>query len=273
MRSAVLALALGAVLFMLVLVLWSDRFIFLPARGGDWGAAGRAPYPIEGVTLTTADGVRLFSWHLHVERPRCTVIYFHGNAGNLVDRLPQIVSLGRIGADVLIVGYRGYGRSEGSPSEEGVYRDAEAAYRYLLGERGVPPARLVIFGESLGSGPAIELASREPCAGLVLQSAFTSVRDMAALAIPFLPVHWFIRTRFDNLAKISRIGAPKLFIATRTDEVVPSVQTRRLYEASSEPRAWIEFAGCGHNDLYALHEREWSRAIADFIARVAGHED
>src|SRR2546422_980615 len=119
MRGAVLALGLSAVLFMMAMVLFGDRFIFFPTRAGDWEAAARAPYPVEEVTFATSDGVRLFSWYLHVDRPRCTVLYFHGNAGNLSDRLAQIVSLGRLGADVLIVGYRGYGKSQGSPSEEG----------------------------------------------------------------------------------------------------------------------------------------------------------
>jgi hypothetical protein len=149
-----------------------------------------------------------------------------------------------------------------------VYRDAEAAYRYLVEERHVSASRLVIFGESLGSGPAIELASHRPCAGIVLQSAFTSVGDMAAHAVPFVPLRWLIRTSFDNLAKLPSVQAPKLLIATRGDEVVPFAQTRRLYQASSEPRTWIEFTDCGHNSLFALHEPEWSRAIADFIARA-----
>jgi uncharacterized protein len=272
MRSAVLALGLPAVLFILALVLFGDRFIFFPTRTGDWAAAGRAPYPIEEVGFVTGDGIRLFSWYLRVEHPIGTVLYFHGNAGNLSDRLSQIISLGRIGADVLIVGYRGYGRSEGSPSEAGVYRDAEAAYRYLIEERHVFPSRLVIFGESLGSGPAIELAAHRPCAGIVLQSAFTSVGDMAAHAVPLVPVRWLVRTKFDNVAKLPSIRAPKLFIATRADEVVPFAQTRRLYDVSSEPRTWIEFDDCGHNTLFGLHEPEWSRAIADFIARVVGGE-
>jgi fermentation-respiration switch protein FrsA (DUF1100 family) len=263
-----LVLGLSAVLFLGARMRLTDRLIFLPARAGDWDAARRAPFPIEEVTFTTDDGVALVSWYLHAERPRATVLFFHGNAGNLTDRLPQIVSLGEIGADVLIVGYRGYGRSQGTPSEAGVYRDGEAAYRYLVEQRGVPATRLVIFGESLGSGPAIELASRHPCAGLVVQSGFTSIADMAARVLPLVPVRWLLATRFENLAKIPSVRAPKLFLATRDDEVVPFGQTRRLYEASSPPRSWVEFAGCGHNELYPLHTAECARAVGDFIATV-----
>ena len=270
LRSAGLVLSILVVSLGVIGVFFGDRLIFFPEARGDWEAARRSRHPIEEVTLKAPDGVALFSWHLRVPTPRCTVLFFHGNAGNITDRIDVLQTLGRIGADVFLLGYRGYGRSAGRPSERGFTLDAETAYRHLTETSGVPPSRLLLYGESLGGGPAIDLASKRPCAGLILQSPFTSIRDMAARVLPLFPIHWFLRSKFDNLRKIGSVAAPKLFFASRTDEVVAYEQTRRLYEASGGARRWVEFDGCGHNDLHARHEAEWAEAVSKFIDLCCG---
>jgi len=247
---------------------FGDKFVFYPEPADEEWEVNRRSTAAEEIELGAADGTRLVCWHVPAQNPRATVLFFHGNAGNLSHRTDILQALARIGTNVLIVGYRGYGKSGGSPSEAGFYQDADAAYAYLAEERGVAPTRLLVLGESLGGGPAIDLASRKPVAGLIVQSAFTSIADMASRAIPFFPAGWFLKTKFRNLEKMPRVEAPKLFLAARTDEVVPYEQTRRLFEAAVGPRKWVEFDGCGHNDLFWMNRAAWSEEIEAFLNRV-----
>lgn len=268
LRSIGLAVGISVVLLTGMGMFFGDRFIFFPSRANEEWDRHRHGTGAEEVTFTAADGVRLVSWYLHATHARATVLFFHGNAGNLSHRTDIIQTLARLDADVLIVGYHGYGKSAGEPSEAGLYLDADAAYAYLTKQRGVLPSRLVVFGESLGGGPAIDLASRKPCAGLIVQSAFTSIGDMVSHIIPFFPMGWLIRSKIDNLAKIPKVVVPKLFFATQTDEVVPYKQTRQLFDAASEPKTWVEFDGCGHNDLFWKKRHEWTEAIREFLDSV-----
>jgi len=245
-----------------------DRLIFYPDSGGDWTAPRRSNLPIEEIEFQSGDGVRLYSWYLRAEGAGPTVLFLQGNAGNITDRLDVLAALSEIGADAFFLGYRGYGRSEGTPSEKGLYLDARAAVRYLTQERGVAPNRLALMGESLGCALAIELASQERCGGVVLQSPFTSVRDMAARVLPLFPAHWFLKTKFDNLSKIASVSAPILFFAARHDEVVPFSQTRRLFEAAPGEPTWVEFDDGGHNDLFSRHRSEWKQVVSAFLERA-----
>jgi fermentation-respiration switch protein FrsA (DUF1100 family) len=196
---------------------------------------------------------------------KVTVLLAHGNAGNLSHRLDRTIFLqSRLGADVLLFDYRGYGRSEGRPDEEGTYRDARAAHRWLTEVRGVTPDRLVLFGESLGSAVALELALARPCRALVLESPFTSVPDMAAVVLPFLP-RSFVRTQYDNLGKIGRLRVPLLVLHGDGDEVVPFAQGRRLFEAAPEPKRFFSIPGAGHNDTYIVGGDAYWRTVADFV--------
>jgi fermentation-respiration switch protein FrsA (DUF1100 family) len=269
LRSLGLALGISVMLLTVMGMSFGDRFIFFPSRANEEWDRHRRMTGAEEVTFPAADGAQLVSWYLRATSARATVLFFHGNAGNLSHRTDILQTLAGLDADVFIVGYHGYGKSAGEPSEANLYLDADAAYAYLTEQRGVPPSRLVVFGESLGGGPAIDLALRKPCAGLVIQSSFTSIGDMASHTLPFFPTGWLIRSKFDNLAKIPQIGVPKLFFATRADEVVPYKQTRRLFEAAAEPKTWVEFDGCGHNDLFWKKHREWVAAVRQFLDDVA----
>jgi hypothetical protein len=250
----------------LFVVLFEDRFIYFPTRhpepAGAWETA-RLPFPCEDVWLTAADGVKIHGWHARGDGARWTLLYLHGNAGNIAGRAGMIQRMTRLPADVLAIDYRGYGRSEGAPSEAGLYADARAAYDWLVGERRVDPGRIVLYGESLGTAPAAELAAQLPVGRIVLQSPFTRIRDMAGRVVPLLPVHWFMRHRYDTFSKVARVRAPVLVIHSPDDEVIPFEQGRRVFEAAPEPKQFYEAAGGGHNDLVEFEgERFWDRLRA-----------
>jgi fermentation-respiration switch protein FrsA (DUF1100 family) len=268
LRSAAFAvLRLTLVLSALggLLLLFETRFIYFPSRAHEATPAGLG-LPSEEVRLTAEDGVRLHGWFLPVRGARWTVLLSHGNAGNISHRLDRTLFLQtRLGASVLLYDYRGYGRSEGSPDEPGTYRDARAAYRYLVERRRVPPERLVLFGESLGSAVSLDLALAHPAAALILEAPFTSVPAMARTTI-FFPLAPFVRTRYDNLEKVGRLRMPLLVLQGDHDEVVPFAQGRRLFEAAPGPKRFFAIPGAGHNDTFLVGGDAYWQAIADFLA-------
>jgi hypothetical protein len=194
----------------------------------------------------------------------------HGNAGNISHRLDRAALMQkRLGVDVLLFDYRGFGRSEGSPSEEGTYRDALAAYCYLTDERGVDPARLFLLGESLGAAVALDLALRVPAAALVLEAPFTSIAAMARVVYPFLPTRW-VRTRYDNRSKIPRLRLPLLIVHGTRDDTVPFAHGEELFEAAPEPKSFLAVEGGAHSDSYlAGGERYWN-AWRELLSRGKG---
>ena len=243
------------------------RFIYHPSKypNGDWEAPSRSRLAVEDVSLTASDGVKLHGWFVKTRDARATLLYLHGNAGNVAQRWYWIRELSALPADVLAMDYRGYGRSEGEPSERGIYLDAEAAYRWLTETRGVPPSRLVIYGKSLGGAPACELATRLPCAGVILQSTFTSIPDMAGEIIPLFPAGWFVGTSFDNESKVAEIAAPKLIVHSRTDELVPYWMAERLHAAAAEPKELVTFETGSHNGLIVGQGAKVLEAYRKFI--------
>ncbi len=216
------------------------------------------------LTLQTADGERLHAWWIEARAERVGhVLLLHGNAGNIGDRVLHAGLLTAAGLDVLSVDYRGYGRSSGRPGEEGTYRDARAARAGLLEQPGVDPARVLYLGESLGGGVAVELALAHPPAGLVLLSAFTSVRDMARVHYPVLPAG-AVPDAYPSLRRIPDLRAPLLVLHGEDDTIVPVEQGRRLYEAAPEPKRLRLVPGAGHNDIVTLAGVNLAREIADW---------
>jgi uncharacterized protein len=275
----ILLLAVGLLAFVM---LFEDRFIYFPSKypEGAWdverlraGRGGVAP-KIEDVWMTAADGVRLHGWYCTPQQTndreasltasKATLLWFHGNAGNITHRYPVIEKLLERGIAIFIIDYRGYGRSEGSPSEEGLYRDARAAWDYLVTERKVPSGNIIVFGDSLGGAVAIDLATKVEPAGLVVQSSFTSIKDMAAQVMPFLPT-FILRTKMDSINKIARVRCPKLFIHSPADEMVPYHLGRQLYDAASEPKQFYEVRGASHNETDIIGGRAYFDAIAVFV--------
>jgi hypothetical protein len=193
------------------------------------------------------------------------LLFFHGNAGNVAYRYDLLRRLVTIPAQVLAVDYRGYGRSEGMPSEAGLYRDARAAWEFLSAARGVPAERIVIFGKSLGGAPAVDLASQVAPAGLVVQSSFTSIPDIAATLMPLIP-RALIRTRMDSLAKIATVRCPKLFIHGSADEIVAYAMGRRLFDAAPGPKRFFDVPGASHNETHVVGGEAYLGALRDFVS-------
>jgi pimeloyl-ACP methyl ester carboxylesterase len=214
------------------------------------------------VELEADDGVRIHGWWVPAPaRSAGHVLLCHGNAGNIGDRVLHTALLCGAGFDVLLFDYRGYGRSGGRPSEEGTYRDARAARAALLAQPGVDARRVVYLGESLGAAVALELAHQHPPAGLILQSPFTSVRDMARLHYPLIP-RALVPDAYPSLRLIRSLQVPLLVLHGERDEIVPPLHGQALYDAATCPKRLELLPGVGHNDLVARAGAGWAEAIA-----------
>jgi fermentation-respiration switch protein FrsA (DUF1100 family) len=239
------------------------RFIYYPSRAlaGDPASVG---LPFRDVTFAAADGVELHGW-LIAGRIPTTVLYSHGNGGNIGDRVRVArLLVEQLGAGVFMYDYRGYGRSQGAPSEAGLVSDAVGARAALLRE-GVGAEHLVYFGRSLGSAVTVDLALAHPPRGVVLESPFTSVRAMANGVLP--GAGYLFRTRWDSLAKIGGLRAPLLVIHGESDEVVPFAHGRALFEAAPEPKAFVTLRGSRHYELEAAWSEYWA-AWRGFLASL-----
>ncbi len=239
--KAIRAILLGYLGVLVLSFLFQRRLMYYPSGG----PVPTPPFPsLREVELSTADGVSLKAWHWPGRDP-LTLLIFHGNAGHRGDRLSWAEILRETGAGVFLLDYRGYGGSSGSPTEKGLYLDAEAAAAWLEANRYSP---VVYVGESLGSAVAVELALRRPPAALILQSAFTSAADVGQKAYPFLPVRLLIKDRFDSLSKIDRVTCPILLIHGKEDSLVPLTMGRALYDRAQGQKEWLEILGADHND-------------------------
>jgi fermentation-respiration switch protein FrsA (DUF1100 family) len=266
-------LALAYLAFLLLLRVSESRLLYAPGASRTLTPAppalGLAP---ERVEIPSGDGVTLVAWMIRAP-PTDTagrwLLICHGNAGNLSDagRPEHYAGLRALGLNLLAFDYRGYGESGGSPGEAGLYRDAEAAYGYLRDTLGIPPERIVLFGHSLGSAVAVELATRVPAAGLVLDGALISVMARAQEVYPYVPVRWIARSRFASIEKIGRVKIPKLFLHARQDDVVPIAHGRRLYDAAPPPKTFVALAG-GHGDAFETDSAAYFGAMARFLAEL-----
>ncbi|WP_024303204.1 alpha/beta hydrolase [Pseudogulbenkiania sp. MAI-1] len=220
----------------------------------------------EEVWLTTEDGVRIESWYIPVPAARGAALLAHGNAGNISHRLDYAPMFHRLGYSLLLLEYRGYGRSEGKPSEEGTYADARAAWRHLVEERGIPPERIVLVGESLGGAVVARLAVAERPGALVLASSFISVPELAAELYPWLPARWLARYRYDTREALGRVSSPVLIAHSRQDDIVPFRHGETLFAAVKGPKAFVEMTG-GHNDGFLFMRETWRAELGSFLAQ------
>jgi len=237
--------------------LGADRLIFLPPpatyRAGD-----------DVVTLSTADGGRIAAIHLPHPGARYTILFSHGNAEDLGMLRPYLRLLHGLGFGVLAYDYRGYGLSDGRPSEEATYHDIDAAWTFLVAEAKVPPERIILLGRSVGAGPSVDLAARRQVGGLVLESAFVSAFRVLT-RVPLLPFD-----RFRNLDKIGRVACPVLVMHGEADAIVPIWHGRRLYEAAPAPKRFLWVEGAGHNDFMLVAGPRYGQALRDFAALLGG---
>ena len=202
---------------------------------------------VEAAKLETADGESLDIWRLAPKDDMPTILYFHGNGGHLGFRTHFFQAAQQVGYGVMMVSYRGYGKSTGSPSEQGFYADAKAAYVHL--RQSVAEEQIILFGESIGTGVVMELARGKSVRAVVLQAPFTSAVQLASEIYPWLPVKMVMKDRFDSISKVSDVKAPVLVLAAREDYIVPLAHSQALFEALDGPKDMVVFDGIGHNDF------------------------
>jgi len=264
-----IGVALGLAVGSLMIRLLENRMIF-PAPRYPEGFVPPGTYGLkaEEVWLTTSDGVRINAWFFpHAESSK-VLLFFHGNAENIGTGLGRTKVLSALGLNIFAVDYRGYGKSEGSPDEAGVYRDADAAYRYLTGERGFRPKDVIIHGVSLGGAVAIDLASRVECGGLIAESTFTNARDMARHAF-LIPLFAYVpKSQFKSINKIARVRAPVLIIHGRQDDLIPFAMGESLYQAAPQPKTFAPMESAGHNDVLFANPDLYVESLRKFISAL-----
>lgn len=225
----------------------------------------------EDVWINVANGERIHGWFLKSPQqpPLATILHCHGNGGNITNAGWYGVKLTEVGFDVLLIDYRGYGRSDGDVTDEwALNADGEAAYHYLLNERGVKPERLALYGMSLGTTVAIDVASRKPCGALVVESGLSSAQEMGEFALPFLPgfIRKLAKNRFESVRKIANVNCPVLVTHGTNDRTIPVAQGRKLFEAAKDPKQLLIIEGGGHN-LAGEKGNAYSNQIAEFIRK------
>lgn len=253
-----LLIAAGFVAFVYFL---ESKSVFYPSKDIDH-TPEEAGLPYEEVVIEAGND-KIHGWFVARPAHARTVLFFHGNGGNIGDRLDKMFLFDRLGLNVLIIDYSGYGKSTGRPTEQGMYREAEAAYKFLTERKQIRPASIIVYGESLGGAPAVDLAAKHDVGGLILDSTFSSARDMAKHIYPFVP-GFLVRTKLDSQSKIGRVNAPKLFFHSRTDRTVPFELAQKLYRAAGGKKKFVEIQG-GHNDGYVHSQGIFFEEIRNFV--------
>ncbi|TAJ91377.1 alpha/beta hydrolase [bacterium] len=259
-------------MFFFPLLFWGclmeEKFIFYPSDKID-----ETPRDLglvfDDIYFAAGDGVRLNGWFVPHPGSPVTLLWFHGNTGNISHRLENIKLLHqKVKINVFIFDYRGYGRSGGRISEEGTYRDGESALRYLRTREDVDLKGIVFFGRSLGAAVAADLATREKCLALILETPFASIREMARVAFPFLPIGPLLRTRYETVEKVKKIKVPLFVLHGDKDEVVPLEQGKKVFEAAPQPKEFYTIRGAHHNDTYIVGGDDYFATLKDFIDRA-----
>ncbi|MCW5576337.1 MAG: alpha/beta hydrolase [Burkholderiales bacterium] len=247
------------------------RLVYFPQIGRDNPATpAAAGLPFEDLRIGTEDGETLAAWWVPAKTSpaKGAMLLFHGNAGSIADRILYLPHFNATGYGVLLVDYRGYGRSSGSPDEAGTHADARAAWRWLTVERGFAAGDIVLVGESLGGAVAAELAARVQPRALLLLSTFTSVNDLGGELYPWLPVRFISRFRYDTLQGVKDYRGPVLVAHSRDDEIVPFAHGQRLQAAAGVRGRLLEMRG-GHNDAFLFGAPERAAAVKDFLGSAA----
>lgn len=259
-------ICIAVLVFLAALAWFGNRSIYYPMKypDGEWGVERGTG--VQDVWIEAADGVRIHGWQLGSRKDR-VVLFLHGNAGNVTHRLDKMQRLVEAGASVLVIDWRGYGRSSGWPTERGLRRDARAAYDHLR-KAGFAPGQIMLYGESLGTTVASLLASEVDCAGLVLEAPFPNVQSVAGKVLPVIGP--LLVRGYDAGSVIGRIAAPKLFIHGDRDEVIGLDLGKRLYAAARDPKEFWLVKSAGHNDIADVAGAEYTGRLRAFIAQVWG---
>jgi fermentation-respiration switch protein FrsA (DUF1100 family) len=221
----------------------------------------------QDVSIETTDGVTLHGWFI-AGRSSQVLLFFHGNAGNISHRLDSIRQFQDLGLSVLIIDYRGYGQSEGRTTETGIYRDADAAWRYLIEGRGIVASDIVIFGRSLGASVASRLAAQQQPLALIVESSFTSVPDIAQDLYPWLPARWLSRLSHATRDYVRDVRCPVLVVHSRDDEIIPFHHGEAIFASANEPRTLLAIRGT-HNDAFLRDERAYIGGLRTFLTGLS----
>jgi hypothetical protein len=218
----------------------------------------------EDVVLPSADGLKLNGWYVPANSSNPTILFCHGNGGNMMHCLDSVNIFYNLGLNCFIFDYRGYGKSEGKPGEEGTYLDARAAYDWLVNVKKISPNNIIIFGRSIGGSIAAQLASKVAAKSLILESTFTSYADMGKKFYPYMPVRWFARFKYSTIDYIKDVHCPVMIIHSRNDELVPFEFGLELYESANEPNEFVEIYG-SHNDGFLVSSERYKKAWLDWL--------
>ncbi|MEK6565689.1 MAG: alpha/beta hydrolase, partial [Bacteroidota bacterium] len=267
-RRLIIAALATILIWTVITMLFEDKFIFFPtAYPGGMYEDARFIRGLKDSMIVAEDGVRIHTWFAPADSAVATLVMSHGNAGNISHRIEIIRRLQNTGFHVLMFDYRGYGKSEGSPSEEGIYRDGRAAFDHAAMIPGVDPKKIFLWGTSLGGAVAVDVATQRPAAGLILESSFSSARDVARVAYPFLPIHLVLRTQLDSFEKIQRIRTPLLMMHGDRDSIIPIELGKKLFDVANEPKEFFVIAGADHNDTFIVGGRAYLEKPRDFVVK------
>ena len=272
MRTLISLLSIAASIFVLLslaLYLLQDKMVFLANMPGRalTASPGDMGLEYENVSLATSDGEHLHGWFVPAINSRGVILFFHGNAGNISHRLDSIGIFHQLGLDTLIIDYRGYGQSSGKASEKGTYLDAQAAWNYLVDERGIPAGEIIIFGRSLGGAVGAWLGTQQTPAAVIIESSFTSGVDMARRLYPFLPANLITRLRYPVAEYASQLDCPVLVVHSRDDEIIPFDMGQSIYKAVKQRKSFLELRG-DHNGGFYISRHDYVAGLDDFIESV-----
>ena len=272
-RSLIIAAVSALIIWTIVLMIFEEKFIYFPQKypQGAYDQARSIPN-LRDCWIKTEDGVTIHAWFAPAEKAKATLVVSHGNAGNISHRSLLLRSLQRHGFNVLMYDYRGYGRSEGTPTEDGIYKDGLAAYDYAVSLPEVKPKQVFLWGTSLGGAVAIDVATHRRVAGLILESTFTSAKDVARVVYPFLPVHLFMHTKLNSIDKIQTLTIPILLIHGAHDSIIPISLGRKLFNAANEPKNFYEIPNADHNDTFFMGGDDYFARVDRFAESITRHQ-
>ena len=267
LADILLVMVLSYCFILVFLYFYQNRMLFLPNLPSR--TVKQSPSVVgltyESVDLLTSDNIHLDAWFIPASRERGVILFCHGNAGNISHRLESLLLFHKLGFSTLIFDYRGYGRSQGSPSEAGSSLDVEAAWDYLTQERSVAPSRIIMFGRSLGAAVAVYQSVLHSPGALIIESSFTSVPDLAAELYPFLPARWLSRLDYNVQRQLPEVSCPLLVVHSRDDEIIPFSHGQTLYAAANEPKQFLELRG-GHNNGFLLAGKTYTEGLDGFLS-------
>ncbi|MCF7805034.1 MAG: alpha/beta fold hydrolase [Candidatus Marinimicrobia bacterium] len=249
------------------LYLFQEQFVFHPSSAIHSTPAD-VGLPYEEVTVTTQDGIDIAGWFIPHPDARAVILYFHGNANNLADRVEYLKLLHSLRVSIFGIDYRGYGKSDGKPDARGTYKDAEAAWEYLVNDQNIAPENIVIYGRSLGGAIATWLARQKNPGALILGSSFTSAGDMARKMFPFMPVKLLVRVPYNTLEHLKYVDSPVLVSHSIDDTTVPFEHGKRLFEAANPPKEFLELRG-PHNNVVFTSRQQYLEGLDSFLSRYA----